>query len=340
MEWLPAEIIDWGVPLLVIVVITAGLTWLLGRTYLNTPNNRLYRQLAYVGLFVFSQMALAIALPFDDATQSQLLTLFSYALTAVIALSSTSFVSNAMAGLMLKAMGTFKTGDYIHVSDQFGRVTAKALLHTEIQSEDRDAITLPNMFVISNPVKVIDQSGTLVSAEVGIGYDTHRRTVRDLLLIAALEAQLTDPFVQILDIGDFAVRYRVTGFLSEVDKIVSVRSELKAQMLDTLHRGGVEIMTPTVMNQRPIDPNVLVIPKRQLTPEVDTDSGKAERMMFDKAELAARIERFRESAVKLDEEIKALKDKDSEVHATEIAWRKHQIQALNDLVHKFDHPDE
>ncbi len=325
---------------MVIVAITAAIAWLLGRNYLNTPNNRLYRQLAYVGLFIFSQMALAIALPFDEATQSQLLTLFGYALTAVIALSSTSFVSNAMAGLMLKAMETYKTGDYIHVSNHFGRVTAKALLHTEIQSEDRDTITLPNMFVISNPVKVVDQSGTLVSAEVGIGYDTHRRTVRDLLLLAAQEAKLTDPFVQILDIGDFAVRYRVTGFLAEVDKIVSVRSELKAQILDTLHNGGVEIMTPTVMNQRPIEPNVAVLPKEQHAPEADTDSGKAESMMFDKAELAARIERFRENAVKLDEEIKELEDKDPELHAAEIAWRKHQIQSLNDLVHKFDHPDE
>ncbi|MEE4280920.1 MAG: hypothetical protein V2I41_03185, partial [Pseudomonadales bacterium] len=72
MEWLPTSIIDWGVPLLIITGVTAGAGWLLGQSYLNHPNNRLYRQLAFVGLFIFSQMALAIALPFDDATQSQL----------------------------------------------------------------------------------------------------------------------------------------------------------------------------------------------------------------------------------------------------------------------------
>ncbi|CAE7635861.1 unnamed protein product [Symbiodinium pilosum] len=308
MEWLPTSIIDWGVPLLIITGVTAGAGWLLGQSYLNHPNNRLYRQLAFVGLFIFSQMALAIALPFDDATQSQLLTLFGYALTAVIALSSTSFVSNAMAGLMLKAMGTFKTGDFIQVLDQFGRVTAKALLHTEIQSEDRDAIALPNMFVISNPVKIVDQSGTLVSAEIGIGYDTHRRKVRELLLVAAEAAGLTDPFVQILDIGDFAVRYRVTGFLTDVGKLVSMRSDLKAQILDTLHNGGVEIMTPSVMNQRPLDPEKPVVPVEQVTSEDDSDHGKAERMMFDRADLAARIERFREHARTLGAEIKELED--------------------------------
>ncbi|XOV85036.1 MAG: mechanosensitive ion channel family protein [bacterium] len=340
MEGLPTGIVEWGLPLLIIVAVTAALAWLLGRSYLNQPNNRLYRQLAYVALFVFSQMALAIALPFDDATQNQLLTLFGYALTAVIALSSTSFVSNAMAGLMLKAMSTFKTGDFIHVQDQFGRVATKGLLHTEIQSEDRDAVVLPNMFVISNPVKVVDQSGTLVSAEVGIGYDTHRRVVRELLLKAAENAGLTDPFVQILNLGDFAVQYRVTGFLTDVTNLVSMRSDLKAQMLDTLHNGGVEIMTPTVMNQRAIDPDKPVVPKKQLSTEDGSDLGKAESMMFDKAELAARIERFREHAVKLGEEIKEFEALDPEQHAAEISWRKHQIQALTDIVHKFDQPDD
>lgn len=324
--------------MLVILIITGVAYWLLGKTF-NQPNNRLYRQLGYVAIFVLVQIILVISLPLSDATQNQLLTVFGYVLTAVIALSSTSFVSNAMAGLMLKATGTFHTGDFIHVESHFGRVTVKALLHTAIQSEDRDTIALPNLFLITNPVKVVDQSGTLISAELSIGFDTHRRRVRELLLQAAERAGLTDPFVHIVDIGDFAVRYRVTGFLDDVGKIVSMRSELKSQALDSLHLAGVEVMTPNVMNQRPLDPNLAVIPQRELTPETSTDSGKAERLMFDKAELAARIERFREQCQQLADEVKALQAEDADGNAAEITWRQHQIEALQDIINKFDAAD-
>jgi hypothetical protein len=119
-----------------------------------------------------------------------------------------------------------------------------------------------------------------------------------------------------------------------------MRSDLKAQILDTLHNGGVEIMTPSVMNQRPLDPEKPVVPVEQATSEDDSDHGKAERMMFDRADLAARIERFREHARTLGTEIKELEDQDAEKHASEISWRKHQIQALTDLVEKFDSPND
>lgn len=336
MDAFPASLSQWGGPLLATLLVVTFIYWVISKTFANQPNNRLYRQLAYVGLFILSQIVLVIALPFDDSTQNQLLTLFGYVLTAVIALSSTSFVSNAMAGLMLKAMGTFHTGDFIHVENHFGRVTAKGLLHTEIQSEDRDTIALPNLFVITNPVKVVDASGTLISAEISIGFDTHRRRVREHLLTAADTAGLREPFVQILDIGDFAVRYRITGFLEDTSRIVSMRSELKANMLDSLHRAGIEIMTPSVMNQRPIPADVAVIPQRELTEEVDTDAGKAERLMFDKAELAARVEGFRTQCDTLRQEIETMQSEDAEGNAAEIRWREHQLAALQDIIERFD----
>ena len=340
MDAFPAQLVEWGAPMLVTLLAVAFIYWLLDKTFTNQPNNRLYRQLAYVGLFIATLIILVIALPLEDATQDQLLTLFGYALTAVIALASTSFVSNAMAGLMLKAMGTFHTGDFIHVENHFGRVTAKALLHTEIQSEDRDTVALPNLFLITNPIKVVDASGTLISAEIAIGFGTHRRRVRELLLRAAENAGLEEPFVQIVDIGDFSVRYKITGFLEDTKRIVSMRSDLKAHMLDSLHRAGIEIMTPTIMDQRPIAADVPVIPQREWVPETDTDSGKAERLMFDKAEMAARIEGFREQCETLQQEIKDLRAEDADANAAEIRWREHQLAALQGIIERFDNNDE
>jgi len=335
-EDLLTGILSWSIPLLATLVFSAAAYWGLDKAMSREPNNRVYRQLGYVTLVVFTIIVLILALPFAAETQQQLLSLFGLVLTAVIGLSSTTFVSNAMAGLTLKAMRSFRTGDFIRVADHFGRVTAKALLHTELQSEDRDVVTLPNMYVMTNPVQVVDQTGTLISAEIGIGYDVHRRRVRDLCVQAAQSAGLGDPFVRVLALGDFAVTYKVTGFLEDVGMIVSKRSELQGAILDTLHRAGIEIMTPGVMAQRPLEPSIPVIPKRVLTPDTEAQSGTAERLMFDKAELAARIEGFREQAHKLATEIKTLRDEDEEANALEVAWREHQLTSLNTFIEKYE----
>ena len=46
------------------------------------------------------------------------------------------FIGNVMAGLMLRAVRNFRTGDFVRVEKHFGRVTERGLLHTEIQTED------------------------------------------------------------------------------------------------------------------------------------------------------------------------------------------------------------
>jgi small-conductance mechanosensitive channel len=326
---------SWALPILITLAVTALIYWLIGKSFADRNSNRLYRQLAYVALVVFAMITSVLVLPFDVQTRGQLLSLFGLVLTAIIALSSTTFVSNAMAGLALKAMGSFHTGDFIRVATHFGRVTAKGLLHTELQSEDRDIIVLPNLYLMTNPVQVVDQSGTLISAELSIGYDVHRRKIRDLLLAAAESAELTEPFVQIIAIGNFAVEYKVTGFLEDVSMLVSKRSELKARVLDTLHQNQIEVMTPSVMSQRPMAPDVPVLPTPEATPD-HHESGNAERIMFDKAELAARIERFRQQRDTLKEEIATLQQENKDGNALEIAWREHQVQSLETFIARYE----
>ena len=339
MEGLTEPLIQWGRPVLIAIAVTWLGYWLLSKTFISQPNNRLFRQLAYVALFSFAFLLLVALLPINTQTKDYIFEISKYALPAVIALSSTTFVANAMAGLSLKMMGTFHTGDFIHVGDHFGRITTKALLHTEIQSEDRDLVSLPNLYVINNPVKVVDQTGTLISADLSLGFDLNRRRARDLLIKAAEDIELTDPFVHIMEIGDFSVRYRITGFLKDVSKIVSKRSELKAAALDALHEGNVEVMTPSVMAQRPMAPDARVLPPRDVSDDGDADSGQAEKLMFDKAELAARIEKFREQVTALEAQITGLRDDGAEANAMEIAWREHQVKALRDLIDRFDNKD-
>ncbi len=281
-------------------------------------------------------MLLVLVLPLDAETRGQLLSLFGLVLTAVIALSSTTFVANAMAGLMLRAVGSFQPGDFIRVADHFGRVVEPGLLHTELQSEDRDLVTLPNLFLISHPVQVVSSSGTLISTDVSLGYDAPRRTVRDLLKAAAEEAGLAEPFVRITALEDHAVAYRVSGLLEDVSNLVSMRTELNACVLDSLHGGGIEIVSPGFTNQRRIS-EAKVLPEQP--PEAEREEAAAappEQIMFDKAELAARLTGLQQQREDVLAEIESLTRSGADGADSEIAWRKRQLETLESVIEALE----
>ena len=314
-------------PLLAMVAFAALVLWianwfLLRRRSLPVGEGRIPGQvilLALTGVFV---VLIVLALPVNEVSRGQLLALLGVGLTAVIALSSTTFVANAMAGLMLRTVRCFRPGDFIRVGEQFGRVTERGLFHTEIQTEDRDLTTIPNLYLISNPVGVVRASGTIVSAKLSLGYDVPRSQLDSLFKEAAEKAELQDPFVQVMQLGDFSVTYRVAGFLPDVKHLLTARSTLRKRIMDTLHGAGIEIVSPTFMNQRPMKPETAVIPVGADTappPGVDAEPEAPDALIFDKAEQAEEIENLRAEQERITAEImeleSQLKDADDALHA-------------------------
>lgn len=156
--------------LLVLALVTTGLWvahWLFFRR--NGGLKEEDRFSARVGMLLLvgiGVVLILLALPLDKETHKELFQLLALLITAVITLSSTTFVSNALAGFMLKGMKSFRLGDFLRVENQLGRVTERGLFHTEIQTEERDLTTLPNLFLVSHPITVLRSSGTIVSATV------------------------------------------------------------------------------------------------------------------------------------------------------------------------------
>jgi hypothetical protein len=217
----------------------------------------------------------------------------------VIGFSSTTFVANAMAGLMLRAVRNFRPGAWIRVGGEFGRVTERGLFHTEIQTEDRDLATLPNLYLVQQPVAVVRSSGTVVGTTLSLGYDLDRATIEPLLLAAAEASDLGSPFVHILELGDFSVTYRVAGFLEDVSHLLSSRSKLRANVLDSLHAANVEIVSPTFMNQRRVDSATRFIPPARAATDPGPEAPPPEELIFDKAARKASIEALRVEREKL-----------------------------------------
>lgn len=324
--------LHWALPFFAVLIAAVAIFCAVRYAFSRDPGANLIRQLTSIVVVALSVVALVLILPFESETRGQLLSLFGLVVTAVIAMSSTTFVSNAMAGFTLRAVGGFRPGDFIRVGEYFGRVTEKALLHTEIQSEDRDLVTLPNLFVMTQPVRVVRANGTLISANVSLGYDVGRRHIREVLKQAAVDAQLADPFVQILDLGDFAVTYRVSGFLADLSTLVTKRTELRSKMLDGLHANDIEIVSPSFMNQRQLGSAGPVIPDVPLNGPLAADDDHAETLMFDKAEIAARMEQFRQQRDELVDKVRALREQDEEGNQSEIRWRERQIETLEEML--------
>ena len=268
-------------------------------------------------LLLFTGIACSFVLlliPMSETTRSQVLRLFGLVLTGVVAFSSTTFVANAMAGLMLRIVRSFRSGDFIRIGEQFGRVSERGLFHTEIQTEDRDLTTLPNLHLVSNPVTVIRSTGTIISATVSLSYDLRHETIEKLLTEAATQTGLQESFVLVKDLNDYSVSYRVAGFFPEVKQLLTARSNLRKNILDVLHSNNIEIASPALMIQRRQEEGSKIVPETSAgdSPEQQGDTETPEEMIFDKAEEAEKVENLKDEQIRLNQTLAALKEqKDS-----------------------------
>ncbi len=297
-----------GFTALAVVVFLFVANRVIERWLTGSAHGRLWGQLTMLAFTLAGLLAMILSLPISDGTRGQLLSLLGIVLSAAIALSSASLIGNAMAGLMLRVTRGFRAGDFLRVGEHFGRVSERAILHVEIQTEDRDLTTLPNLFLASNPIKVVRSSGTIISAQVSLGYDVPRSDVRGCLISAATATGLADPFVQILELGDFSVIYRVGGLLTDVKRLLSTRSELREEILDQLHGAGIEIVSPNFMNTRPISEGKRFIPSAPTQPAADEPEDNLESLVFDKAEEAEKTEKVRERFQALANRLEEIED--------------------------------
>ncbi len=306
----------------------------------SSKDNQFKYQLIQLILGLSAAVLIILTLPIENETKKQLLGLVSVIVTGVIALSSTTLVANILAGFMLRSVGHFKGGDFIRIDQHFGRVTDRGLFHVEIQTEERDLMTLPNLYLMSQPTVVIHPSGTIVSATVSLGYDVPHTQIESLLLKAAELTELQDAFCHITDLGDYSVNYRIAGFLPEVKSLLSTRSNLRKAMLDCLHQAGVEIVSPTFMNQRQQPPETRMIPKVSPAPASTQENGTSspEDIIFDKGEEAAKLEFFKEEYGRLKADIEKTQKliaksdepgtEDLETRLTELTRRKELMSKI------------
>jgi small conductance mechanosensitive channel len=164
------------------IVLLAVLNFYFRRRWKDRSDLQFRFQLVMLVLTLAAILTVVIALPVSEVLRGQLIGLIGILLSAAIALSSTTFIGNILAGIMIKAVRSARPGDWITVGDLTGRVTEMNLLHTRVQTEFRDLVTVPNLFMVTQPLHVVRASGAIIHTEVSLGYDLHHSRVSDVLL--------------------------------------------------------------------------------------------------------------------------------------------------------------
>ncbi|AXT38094.1 mechanosensitive ion channel family protein [Alteromonas sp. BL110] len=318
------------VPLLIAIglvlstLITLHYLFLAKQSHL-TSEQKLPRQVGMLVLTIIGAVVIAMTLPVSESTRNQVIALIGVLISGVIAFSSTTMVGNLMAGIVLRVNRPFRVGDFIKVEGYSGRVTEMGLLDVEIQTESRELIAFANTLMVNSPVSVTRASGAIVSVDISLGYDIHHSVIEKHLLAAAENAKLTEPFVQVMGLGDFSVSYRISGLLTEVKSLLSARSRLHKAVLDALHDSNIEIVSPSFMNQRPQTDGLKMIAKspRQITKE----EASPEDVIFDKAEQAEQKEKSKETLLQMIADIDARLAENDGKNSDELKQKKATAEA-------------
>lgn len=262
-----------------------------------------------------------LLLPISQPARENILQFGGLILTGVVAFSSTTVIRDAAAGVTLRFISPFTRGDYLSSDDLFGRITEIGVFHTELQTEDRSLVTIMNSNLLSTNFRTIPSSGTLLETTLSIGYDVHHGEIEAALKEAAEALELENPFVHVEELGNYAVTYRVAALLSDVENLLTARSDFRKEVLDAMHRNGIEIVSPNFMNRRDITESDRFIPKtvesggetdENVPEELLEEAEKTTKVVFEKALEAQEAEELDDLLAKLETQIERLKESDAE----------------------------
>ena len=283
-------------------------SWIFKKVKSTTSTGNIIKGTISFIIVLIGLLSFISVLPIDNDLKGQILVFFGIIISAGIALSSTTVLGNLIAGIMNNSMNRFRNGDLIKIGNFQGRVIRKSIFHTEIQLEDSNFITIPNLYIANNPVKLTRKTHTVISTSVSLGYDIPREKIERALIEAAKEAGLSDPYVYITSLGDFSVTYKIHGFLEDSSQYFSTSSLLNAKVMDKLHAEKIEIVSPTFMNQRRVDEKEF-IPKQVVKETEPIDEKSPEDLIFDEAIKSEKLETKKDYLKEIDKKQEVLKEK-------------------------------
>ncbi len=172
------------------------------------------------------------------------------ALSVGIGFGLQNVVNNFVSGLILLVERPVQVGDWVVVGDKQGYVRRIKVRATEIQTFDRASVFVPNSQLISEAVTnwtYADKMGRVI-IPVGVAYGTELRTVMKILTeIGQSHPEVLKqpaPAALFRGFGDSALNFELRCFLADVERTISVTSDLCLAIDDAFREAGIEIPFP------------------------------------------------------------------------------------------------
>ena len=240
---------------LTVVATSAGIFLLLGgviflshlaltRLFANHPGRQHYRQVVFGSFALFLLVLAVVLLPVSDQLQGQLLASLGLLIGAAIALSSAKPLGNMLAGISFRAASHCGVGDHVEVGAYSGYIARMDLLGMEIRTVQHDTVNVSNLYLLANPLRVLNAADDLLRFDLSLAYDVPRKHAEMLLQQAAKAVNLQQAVVEIGELGDTDVTYRLCGRAHDINALTAVELDLKARVLDGLQAMGVARRAP------------------------------------------------------------------------------------------------
>jgi len=136
------------------------------------------------------------------------------------------------------------------VKGEEGWVRRVRVRATEIETFDRASVIIPNSELITGVVKNWTRANRLgrIVIKVGVGYESDAAKVSDILMeIARGHPQVVQsppPAAFLLGFGDSALEFELRCVVADVERSLSVKSDIYHAIIKQFRQAGIEIPYP------------------------------------------------------------------------------------------------
>jgi small-conductance mechanosensitive channel len=207
--------------------------------------NSLLAGIGYVGFFLAAVIGISTA-----GVDLSNFAIIAGALSVGIGFGLQNIVNNFVSGLILLVERPIKVGDVVSVGGKDGQVKRISVRATEIETQRRASIIIPNSEILSSAVTNMthrDATGR-VEIALGVAYGSDVQKVRQTLLACA-EADYRvlrhpTPHVLFRNFGDSALEFELRCFVGTLADTLYVPSDLRFAIDKAFREQGIDIPFP------------------------------------------------------------------------------------------------
>jgi small-conductance mechanosensitive channel len=161
-----------------------------------------------------------------------------------------NIVSNFASGLILLFERSIKVGDVVIINGQWGRIKNLGLRSTVVETFDRSELIVPNSDLVSNTVTnwTLTDRQIRIIVKVGVAYGSDVELVKSILSRVAQEnpfiMKFPEPSILFMGFGDSSLDFELRVFVSDVDYMLTMRSELNSEIDRLFRENNIEIPFP------------------------------------------------------------------------------------------------